>query len=209
MNLRDNRRHKALVSIIMASKETTLDDLDRSNPIIRSATIDELDRALIEVLKRTNSGMAKSIGKLMGDKTELIIDAPEWQPLESARWLNCKSFNVLRGRSFVFLNGIDAFITCYSRCDNSTKREWIYHIYSMVGKQSVGYFQLLIKNPKWTYGKILNVPDKPTCFEERRSPLSTFSEEEIKFVQSSAIVGPIDPVQEPLHEKILSQFNAL
>lgn len=202
--LKESRRHRALVSYLQAIPEVSLDTLDRTNILVRSCTLEEIDAALEEVDKRQQCPLERAINRWMGEEEQMCIAAMDeaWLPLRDLRYHKLKVQKHLSWRTHLVYNPAEIWQVCIGPIVAQGRIDWvIYHVQSMVTRRQGEYFRQNYRE---------NRPVKPekiggletNTFPHFRNPMGRMNEPACKIIAQSTEATLVTDASLQLHQAI-------
>lgn len=181
---------------LKACGEWELSALDKSHPVVASATMAELEAALAEASRLLRCPLESKVERWLGGATELSCGSFEtWTPLRDARCANLNHRRLRDGSSFLVNSVIEVFQVCY----RSTGGHKLYHIQPLSSPEAAGYF---FKRYGQTEPKRLEAPIH-SDFTPTRGPYSMMSDTMVNHASEHTSFGDIPQWELSLHTYIL------
>lgn len=181
---------------LKACNEWRLEELDRSHPVIASATLGELEAAMAEASRLLRCPLQGKVERWMGGASEFAVgNALQWTPLREARHANLQWRIIRSGYTCLAHNAIEAFQVCYS----SGWRTKLYHVQPLTAPESAAYF---LKRPGSVPAMRLDAPLQ-SDFTPTRNPYGIMPSSMIDAALAHTRLGDIPEWEQPLHDFIL------
>lgn len=181
---------------LKACNEWRLEELDRSHPVIASATLGELEAAMTEASRLLRCPLQGKVERWMGGASEFAVgNAAQWTPLREARHANLQWRIIRSGFICLAHNAIEAFQVCYL----SDRRAKLYHVQPLTAPESAAYF---IKRSGFVPAMRLETPLQSN-FTPTRSPYGNMPSSMMDQALAHTRLDDIPEWEKPLHDFIL------